>query len=180
MAYLRHKTSGAITDSIDPESHEYRALAAQRNSTTGQSVWEDVGEDVASADPAGGRVVVIRTAPAATASAETTTDPVNPQEQGTITDIEFVPDADITGVATNNRVITLQSVTVSAAPARVVANHGSITFSNGVNAKANQAVALTLSATALPVGSQLQVVSSVNGTGLADPGGVVYAVYTRV
>lgn len=213
MPYLRKRDTGAVTDvDLDSASIEYQTLKAMRFQAnvaaapipsslggipsgetpgtipSGQPVWEDVAEqDAGFPDPAGGRVLVLALGPAATAASETSSDEFNPQVAGTLTDVEYVSavnGAGITGQATNNRVLTLQQVTLSgtATVTRTVTNLAVITFGAGVNAVPGVPVALTINTAAFAAGvtgGPLQLVSSVNGTGLPDPGGLVYAVYTR-
>jgi hypothetical protein len=207
MPFLRKRDTGAVTDFLENDSVEYLTLIEMRFQSdvtaagapsgvtsgllsgetpgtikAGQPVWESISEqDAGFPDPSGGRVGVIALGSAATAAAETSSDLWNAEVAGTLTDVEYVPNASITGQATNNRVITLQQVTLSGTSTvtRTVTSLAAVTFGNGVNGTANVAVPMTISTAAFASGSPLQVVSSVNGTGLADPGGVVYFVYTR-
>jgi hypothetical protein len=207
MPYLRKRDTGAVTDYLENDSAEYLTLVEMRfqSDTTaagapagvttglisgetpgvikaGQPVWESISEeDAGFPDPPGGRVGVIAVGSAATASAETSTDLWNAEVGGSLTDVEYVPNGGITGQATNNRVVTLQQVTISGttSPTRTVTALASVTFGNGVNGVQNVPVPMSISQASFASGSPLQVVSSVNGTGLADPGGVVYFVYTR-
>lgn len=208
MGYLRKRDTGAVTEWISADSLEYQILKAMRfqADTTaqltsgmsglisgetggtikaGQPIWEDVAEeDAGFPDPPGGRVIVLALGPAATASSETSSEEFNPEVAGTLTDVEYVSaptGAGITGQATNNRVLTLQQVTFAgtSTPTRTVTALAAVTFAAGVNAAPGIPTPLTISQAAFASGAELQVVSSVNGTGLADPGGLVYAVYTR-
>lgn len=214
MGFLRRKTDYATTDWLPEDSIEYHALSAIRAQAVGTQytptgsgiisgetggsfqvgtpLWEDVPEQEAGfPDPAGGRVLVIQLGPAATASSETSSEEFLPEVNGTITDVEYVTNpygAGITGAATNNRVITLNQVTIAgtSSPTRTVTALAAVTFGSGTNAVAQGTAApgpvptpLTVSTTSFVQGAPLQVVSSVNGTGLADPGGILYVVYTR-
>lgn len=207
MGYLRKRDTGAVTDFLEPDSLEYQTLKEMRFQSAvtanvpastlglpsgetggtiaaGAPVWEDVNEtDAGFPNPAGGRVAVIAIAPAATAAAETTSNIYNAQVAGSLTDVEFVANSPgIAGQATNYRTLTLQQVTLAgtSSPTRTVTAQATLAFSStSVNATAGVPVALAIGTAAFVSGSELQVVSSVTGTGLADPGGVVYAVYTQ-
>lgn len=213
MPYLRRRDTGAVTEApLVADSFEYQTLKAMRFQTNvnaagipsslggipsgetpgtiaaGQPMWEDVAEeDAGFPDPAGGRVIVLALGTAATAASETSSEEFNPEVAGTLTDVEYVAaigSAGITGQATNNRVITLQQVTLAGTTTvtRTVTNLAVVTFGAGVNALPGVPVALTINTAAFAAGvtgGPLQVASTVNGTGLPDPGGVVYAVYTR-
>lgn len=206
MGYLRHKVSGAVTDLLSPDSLEYQKLAAIRSIAVltaqvpagvsgeeaggtyalpiGSALWEDVSEAQAGLpDPAGGRVLVLYVPPTATAANSETVDfdPAGSNVAGTLTDVEYVPDAAIPGTATNNRVITLNQVTVTGTPTRVTTALAAVTFDathSGV-AKVPFPLAISQAAFTAAAPEVLQVVSSVNGTGQPDPGGIVYAIYTR-
>lgn len=159
----------------------------------GQPVWEEVPEeDINFPDPPGGRVLVVATPPVAVAADETVSVPAGEQDfAGTLTDVEYVPNGAINGQVTNNRSVTLQQeqVTGTATPVRAVTALASVTFdathSNpgpGGGAQPGPVpTALTITQAAFssaePV--ELSVLSVHNGTGLPDPGGVLYAVYTR-
>ena len=98
----------------------------------------------------------------------------------TVTDVEYVPEAAITGAATNNRTISLVNKGQDGSGSTVVAT---LTFGSGTNAAANDDATVTLSATAanrvLAAGDTLQWRSVANGTGLADPGGLVRITLSR-
>lgn len=208
MGYLRKRDNGAVTDWLAGDSVEYQTLKAVRFASqvnaaagpatggiisgetpgviaAGQPMWEDIAEeDAGFPDPTGGRVGVLLLGSAALASAETTSEEFNAEVAGSLTDVEYVSAPNgvgITGVNTNNRVLTLNQVVVTgtSSPARAVNALAAITFSVGVNAVPGVPVALTVSTAAFAAGAPLQVVSSVNGTGIADPGGLLYFVYTR-
>jgi hypothetical protein len=92
---------------------------------------------------------------------------------GTVTAVQYVPEAAITGAATNNRTVSLVNKGQAGSGTTVVAT---LTFASGTNATANNEVSLTLSSTAADLvvaeGDTLQWRSIANGTGLADPGGI--------
>lgn len=98
----------------------------------------------------------------------------------TVTAVEYVPEAAITGAATNNRTVSLVNKGQAGSGTTTVA---SLTFDNGVNATAYNERALTLSGTAanlnLSAGDTLQWRSIHVGTGITDPGGVVRVTVTR-
>lgn len=207
MPYLRHRTTGAVTDLLAADSMEYRTLTQMRLTAdatsaanqaaitgeeaggtytikAGQPVWEDVAwQNAGEPDPATGRVFAIYISPATIAASETTNGVELTNVAGTLTDVEYVPVAAITGANTNNRVITLNQVAVTgtSSPARAVTALAAVTFASGTNGAALVGTALTISQAsfnAVPP-ETLEVVSSVNGSGMVDPGGVLYAVYTR-
>jgi hypothetical protein len=99
---------------------------------------------------------------------------------GTVTAVQYVPEAAITGAATNNRTVSLVNKGAAGSSSTVVAT---LTFASGTNATANNEVALTLSSTAADLvvaeGDTLQWRSIANGTGLADPGGVAKVSVSR-
>lgn len=103
------------------------------------------------------------------------------QFAGTVTRVEYVPEAAITGAATNNRTLSLINKGQAGSGTTVVA---SLNFGNGTNATANNEVALTLSATAsdlvIAEGDTLVWRSLHIGTGITDPGGVARVTMSRV
>lgn len=99
---------------------------------------------------------------------------------GTVTAVQYVPEAAITGAATNNRTVSLVNKGQAGSGTTVVAT---LTFASGTNATANNEVSLTLSSTAADLvvaeGDTLQWRSIANGTGLADPGGIARVTVSR-
>ncbi|KAA6216394.1 hypothetical protein [Streptomyces filamentosus] len=99
---------------------------------------------------------------------------------GVVTSVQYVPEAAITGAATNNRTVSLVNKGQAGSGTTTVA---SLTFDNGVNAAANDEKAITLSGTAanlvLAAGDTLQWRSIHVATGIADPGGVVRITISR-
>lgn len=157
----------------------------------GQPVWEDVAEqDAGFPDPPGGRVLVAVLPGAAAAATETVNvSQAMQQLAGTLTDVEYLMNGAITGQATNNRSVTLQQVQVTATPARVVTALAAVTFGAGVNnpgpgggaqpGPVPTPLTITTAAFSAADPTELEVVSAPVGTGIADPGGLLYAVYTR-
>lgn len=98
----------------------------------------------------------------------------------TVTTVEFIPEAAITGAATNNRTVSLVNKGQAGSGTTTVA---SLSFGNGVNAAADDEKAITLSATAsdlvLAAGDTLLWRSIHVGTGIADPGGLVRVTVSR-
>lgn len=98
----------------------------------------------------------------------------------TVTSVQYVPEAAITGAATNHRTVSLVNKGQAGAGTTSVA---ALTFDNGVNAAANDERAITLSATpanlVLAAGDTLQWRSIHVLTGIADPGGVVRVTISR-
>lgn len=99
---------------------------------------------------------------------------------GTVAAVQYVPEAAITGAATNNRTLSLINKGQAGSGTTVVA---SLNFGNGTNATANNEVALTLSATAADLvvaeGDTLLWRSLHIGTGIADPGGLARVTVSR-
>lgn len=121
----------------------------------------------------GGKVITANVPAAATAVADDTLLFQAPYDC-TVTAVEFVPEAAITGANTNYRTVSLVNKGQAGSSSVTVAT---LDFVSGVNATANNERALTLSATPanliLTAGDSLLWRSIVAGSGLADPGGIV-------
>lgn len=98
----------------------------------------------------------------------------------TVTSVQYVPEAAITGAATNHRSVSLVNKGQAGSGSTSVAT---LAFDSGVNATANDEKTITLSGTAanlaLAAGDTLQWRSLAVGTGIADPGGVVRVTISR-
>lgn len=98
----------------------------------------------------------------------------------TVSAVQYVPEAAVTGAATNNRTVSLVNKGQAGSGTTVVAT---LTYASGTNSTANNESSLTLSATAadlvLAAGDTLQWRSIANGTGLADPGGLARITLAR-
>ncbi|MFE6785192.1 hypothetical protein ACFVFF_23335 [Streptomyces sp. NPDC057680] len=99
----------------------------------------------------------------------------------TVTAVEYVPEAAITGAATNHRTFSLVNKGQAGSGSTTVA---SLAFDSGsVTASANNERAITLSATAanlvLAAGDTLLWRSIHIGTGITDPGGLVRVTLSR-
>ena len=98
----------------------------------------------------------------------------------TVTSVQYVPEAAITGAATNNRTVSLVNKGQAGAGTTTVA---SLSFDNGVNAVANDEKTIALSVTAanlvLAAGDTLLWRSIHVATGITDPGGVVRVTLSR-
>ncbi len=98
---------------------------------------------------------------------------------GTVTKVEYVPEAAITGAATNNRTVSVVNKGQAGTGTTVVAT---LTFSSGTNAAAYDEVTIPLSVTAsdlaVAAGDTLLWRSTHNGSGRADPGGLVRLTFT--
>lgn len=106
--------------------------------------------------------------------------PIGPvDEDCTITSITYIPQATITGAATNNRTTSVINKGLTGSGTVVPA---SLNFASGTNATAFDEKALTNSATAADLdcaAGDVLAFSSVHvGTGIADPGGVVVITYS--
>jgi len=99
---------------------------------------------------------------------------------GTVTEVKYIAEAAVTGAATNNRTVSLVNKGQAGAGTTTVA---SLTFASGTNAVANDDTTVTLSGTAANLvvaeGDTLQWRSVANGTGLADPGGLIRITLSR-
>jgi hypothetical protein len=100
---------------------------------------------------------------------------------GTVTAVEYIPTATLTGADTNSRTISLFNRGQTGAGAVSVASKA---FTAGVNAPANDSTAITLSGTpanlAVVAGDVLDVESlAVGGSGLAQPGGIIRVSISR-
>lgn len=99
---------------------------------------------------------------------------------GTVTAVQYVPEAAITGAATNNRTLSLINKGQAGSGTTVVA---SLNFGNGTNAAAFNERDITLSVTAADLvvaeGDTLMWRSLHIGTGIADPGGVARVTISR-
>lgn len=100
-------------------------------------------------------------------------------EDCTIVSVTYIPQATITGAATNNRTISVINKGQTGVGTTVPA---SLNFANGTNATGFDEKALTNSATAADldaVAGDVLAFSSLHvGTGIADPGGVVVVTYS--
>lgn len=98
----------------------------------------------------------------------------------TVTAVEYVPEAAITGAATNNRTVSLVNKGQAGSGSTTVAT---LNFDNGITASANNERVIPLSGTAanliLAAGDTLQWRSVHVGTGIADPGGLVRITLSR-
>lgn len=99
----------------------------------------------------------------------------------TVTAVEYVPEAGITGAATNHRTFSLVNKGAAGSGSTTVA---SLAFDSGsVTATANNERAITLSGTAanldLTAGDTLLWRSVHIGTGITDPGGLVRVTVAR-
>jgi hypothetical protein len=99
---------------------------------------------------------------------------------GTVTAATYTPDSTITGAATNNRTISLVNKGQAGTGTTVIAT---LTFNNGVNAAGDDETPMTLSGTpanlVVAAGDVLAFNSTHNGTGIADPGGLVQVTFSR-
>jgi hypothetical protein len=99
----------------------------------------------------------------------------------TVTSVEYVPEAAITGAATNHRTYSLVNKGQAGSGSTTVA---SLAFDSGsVTATANNEKVITLSGTAanldLTAGDTLLWRSVAVGTGITDPGGIVRVTVSR-
>jgi hypothetical protein len=99
---------------------------------------------------------------------------------GTLAEAYYTPEGAITGVATNNKAITVRNRGAAGAGATVMAT---LTFGAGTSGVAFDESALTLSGTpanvAFAQGDVITAQSTVNGTGMTLPEGKVRVVLSR-
>lgn len=93
---------------------------------------------------------------------------------GTIVGVTYIPDATITGAATNNRTVSIVNKGTAGSGTATAAT---LTFASGTNAAAHDEKVIPLSATesdlVVAEGDVLAFVSAHANTGIADPGGQV-------
>jgi hypothetical protein len=120
------------------------------------------------------QTVNIRVPAMATAATDLTSFVARAPFDGAITGVRFTADAAVTGAATNNRTFTLVNKGQAGAGNTVMA---SLNMAAGVNAVAGDELAITLSGTAanldVVAGDILAWFSDAQGTGIADPGGML-------
>lgn len=173
MAFLKNISSGAVSANMSTDSDIYSVLSALRDSTTGKPAYEDVSSGQASAATARFVAAVLPAAAAAVAHDALISSGL--AEDATVSLVTYTPNANITGQATNFRTIAVVADPDNAAPISVA----SLPFSSGaVTATAGTPKTITAGTSAVPGGSPLLARSSVTGTGLADPGGLVVVTYT--
>jgi hypothetical protein len=118
--------------------------------------------------------------PAVTIAATTDTAITEAAFAGTVTRVDYTPDATITGANTNSRTVTLFNRGQTGVGTTVVAQ---LAFVSAVNAAQYDAKAITLSvvagATTVAAGDVLEWDSAAVGTGIVDPGGSVHIELTR-
>jgi hypothetical protein len=119
-------------------------------------------------------------ADAVAAGADATTELGEAQFAGTVTRVAYIPSAAITGADTNTRTINIIN---KGQDGTGTTNVATLALTNGVNAAASDAKALTLSGTAANLvvaqGDVLAFTSVHTASGLADPGGQVVVEITR-
>ena len=112
--------------------------------------------------------------------ADSTTEVGTVDFAGTVTAVRYLPAAGITGANTNTRTLSVTNRGSAGAGSTAVA---SLQFVSGTNATAHDDKAITLSGTAanlvVAAGDVLTFESTHNGTGIADPGGLVEIDVTR-
>jgi hypothetical protein len=173
--YLKQVETDEVRQIPDDDEKQFRTLLAERLSN-GRQAWVQTGSqdpavDVVLETP----VVVIETTAPALALAVDGDQTIGEAENGTVTKIEYVPEAAITGANTETRTLRVVNKGQAGVGTTVV---GTLAFTLAVNGVAFDAKAYTLSATPadreVADGDVLVAVSTHSGsTGLADPGGQV-------
>ena len=118
--------------------------------------------------------------PVATPANDLTTELLEVEFAGTITEVGYIPVAAITGVATNTRKVSVVNAGSAGSGSTEAA---ALQFDSGVNAAAHDKKVITLSGTStnlvVAAGDVLKWVSLHVGTGIADPGGAVIVKIAR-
>jgi hypothetical protein len=119
-------------------------------------------------------------APAVAGGSDATSNVGEAPFPGTVTEVSYIPDATITGAATNNRTLNLINKGSDGTGSTVIAT---LQFVNGVNIAASDEGLLTLSATPANLNVNQDDVLALQslhvGTGIADPGGLVEVEISR-
>jgi hypothetical protein len=90
----------------------------------------------------------------------------------TVTGVRWIPDAAVTGAATNNFALALNNITTVGVVATAK------TYASGTNSVANTAESYTIGAAPnVTAGDVIAWVRTVNGTGLASPAGTLEITY---
>lgn len=118
--------------------------------------------------------------PAVALGADATTEFDEVPYAGTVSAVNFVAAATLTGANTNTRALSLINKGQAGAGTTVVAT---LQFNSGINATANTPTAITLSGTpanlTVAQNDVLAWQSTHIGTGIADPGGLAHVEITR-
>src|SRR5438309_1122494 len=179
MPWMQHTTLGTLIGPIADDSPMYMELRKLRDSS-GRPSWEEQGDqEVAAklvavstniADPSQAQafgVVVPALGAAATGLYETGN---VGGRAGTVVKATYIPNAAVTGAATNSRTLNVINGGATGAGATNVAT---LPLVGGTNLVANQENNLNLSGTlAVNGGDAIQFQSLSVGTGIADPGGI--------
>jgi hypothetical protein len=162
LVHLKNVASGAVTEEIDTESEVFRKLIAQ--TASGKPAWEETSIT----DITGGtsRVLVAKIPALAVGVDESVKLSGGVNKGGEITGVTYTPDEVITGAATNFRKLTIVNLDTTTVQA-------TLAFESGTNAEAGVAKAFTVNSAAVVGGQALELLSKHEGTGLADPGGIV-------
>jgi hypothetical protein len=162
IVHLKNLQTGGVTEEIDTESGVFRKLILQK--FEGRPKWEE--ESVTDITGVLTRVLVC-SVPALAAGVDQSirlTSGIG--KGGTITSAEYTPEAEITGAATNFRKLTIVNLDTAT-------THCTLAFESGTNAEAGVAKAFTVNSAAIVGGNAVEVLSKHEGTGIADPGGLV-------
>lgn len=179
MPYMKNKDTAQVIGPLTDDSPEYLFLQAKRDGS-GRPIWEDQGTQATGTAAAADQRTVSMLVPAAGAGADTTQVIGKAPIAGTVVGVTYIPDATMTGAATNNRTLALLNAGQAGAGSTAVA---SLALVNGVNIAADAQGALTLSGTpanlVVAAGDELLFTSTHIGTGIADPGGLVVVTIAR-
>jgi hypothetical protein len=179
MSYLKHKDTGQVIGPMADDSPEYLFLQAKRDGS-GRPLWEDQGTQAAGVTGAADQRT-IQTLNVAVAAGANGGEVVGKAPiAGVVTSVTYIPNATITGAATNNR--RFDAVNLGQAGAGST-NIASLAMVGGVNIAANTQGVIPLNSTPANLnvnqGDEIQFTSTAVGTGIADPGGLVIVTIAR-
>jgi hypothetical protein len=162
MSYLKNLSTGAVTENLDSQSEIYRKLVLQK--VNNKPKWE--ATSITDLSGVTARVLVAKI-PALGLTADESVKLTGAIDKGgTITSVEYTPDAAITGAATNTRTLTLVDLDSTTTLA-------TLALTSGVNPTPEAPGSFTVNSAAVVGGNAIEALSAHGGTGIADPGGIV-------
>ncbi len=179
-AYMRNVSTSAIIE-VEKDSREYKKRSKEKTADGRFPLYEEVNEEVAG-EAAGDHTVILQvTVPGAAIGASYDQAIGESPFKGTVVAASIIPEAAITGQATNFRRLRVVNKGQAGAGTAITSEYAF--DAAGKNAVAFDELALTLDATLanrnVEAGDVLAFVSDAVGTGLVDPGGVVQVEVAR-
>lgn len=179
VTYLRNVTTGTFRK-VEDDSAEYRRLQKIKTSDGRFPLYEETSPQAAAEPDVEFLDVVVEPVPAVTIAATADNAIGEAPFGGRVTEVTYTPEADITGVNTNTRKISLVNKGQDGNGNVEVA---ALQFDAAVNASDFDEKALVLNATPANLnvveGDILVWLSAAVGTGLADPGGLAQVKVAR-